>query len=165
MQNRMYVTDAYVGGQEYTPEAARDTLVQTRASFEISNGKEPSKTRNNAIEELRALAGICNTGEFDAATVNLPLHQRKINGDATDQAILRFSEGLGSVSALRSAWKKGFEIAFNSKNKYMLRIVEPVDAESLRGTLADEEQKEYGREDLSVQLIPRVQADGDGMFS
>ncbi|KAI9780068.1 MAG: hypothetical protein M1839_007052 [Geoglossum umbratile] len=85
---------------------------------------------------------------------NLPLHQHKINGDATDQAILRFSEGPGSASALRSAWKKVFEIAFNSKNKYMLRIMAPVSVESLRGTLIAEEQKEYGQGDLSVQLIP-----------
>lgn len=55
----------------------------------------------------------------------MPIHERKINGDATDQAVLRLSESLGSVAQLRQDWKKIFEIAFNSKNKFMVRIMAP----------------------------------------
>lgn len=55
----------------------------------------------------------------------MPIHERKINGDATDQAVLRLSESLGSVAQLRQDWKKIFEIAFNSKNKFMIRIMAP----------------------------------------
>jgi sodium/potassium-transporting ATPase subunit alpha len=72
---------------------------------------------------VRTVAGLCNAGEFDAATKHLPISERKIHGDATDQAILRFSETLGPVSELKSCWKTRFELAFNSKNKYMIRIL------------------------------------------
>jgi sodium/potassium-transporting ATPase subunit alpha len=70
---------------------------------------------------------MCNSGEFDAATMHLPISDRKINGDATDQALLRLSESLGSVAELRRDYKKVFEIAFNSKNKFMVRLISPAD--------------------------------------
>jgi sodium/potassium-transporting ATPase subunit alpha len=57
--------------------------------------------------------------------MHLPIQERKINGDATDQAVLRLAESLGSVSQLRKDWKKVFEISFNSKNKFMVRIMAP----------------------------------------
>ena len=74
------------------------------------------------LQQLRVVAGICNAGEFDAATMNLPLRDRNIIGDATDQAVLRFSESLGSVHELRNMWRKRFDLAFNSKNKFMIRV-------------------------------------------
>jgi sodium/potassium-transporting ATPase subunit alpha len=77
--------------------------------------------KNNSLSQLRAVAGLCNAGSFDAATMRLPLHERVIHGDATDQAILRFSEGLGEVAELRRCWKVKYELAFNSKNKYMIK--------------------------------------------
>lgn len=78
------------------------------------------------MEEIRLLSGLCNAGEFDAASMHMPIHERKINGDATDQAVLRLSETLGSVAELRRDWKKVFEIPFNSKNKFMVRLISPV---------------------------------------
>jgi sodium/potassium-transporting ATPase subunit alpha len=57
--------------------------------------------------------------------MHLSIAERKINGDATDQALLRLSESLGSVAELRRDYKKVFEIAFNSKNKFMVRLVSP----------------------------------------
>jgi sodium/potassium-transporting ATPase subunit alpha len=107
-----------------TPESARDEMIKHRHE---GNGV-------NAVDQLRAIAGLCNSGEFDAASQHLPLHDRKINGDATDQAVLRLSESLGSVSELRRMWKKTFELAFNSKNKYMIRVL----------ALAEEEGPEVG---------------------
>jgi sodium/potassium-transporting ATPase subunit alpha len=122
-KNSMVVTDIYAAGEEYTPEAARDLMAVIRSENNIA---ALSKKREDVMEELRRLAGLCNAGEFDAATMHLPVSERKINGDATDQAILRLSEGLGSVAELRQNWKKVFEIAFNSKNKYMVRLMVPV---------------------------------------
>ncbi|KAI8937735.1 hypothetical protein NX059_005435 [Plenodomus lindquistii] len=122
-KNKMVVTDIYVAGEEYTPEGARDML-------KVGQSEKPAVTlfvdREEVINQVRILAGLCNSGEFDAATMNLPIAERKINGDATDQAVLRLSESLGSVSDLRREWKKVFEIAFNSKNKFMVRLMTPV---------------------------------------
>ncbi len=94
-------------------EATRDTLVLNRHS----------SPRNNAIDQLRAVAGLCNAGQFDAATMRPPLHEWVIHGDATDQAVLRFSESLGPVDELKRLWQTKYELAFNSKNKYMIRAL------------------------------------------
>jgi len=117
----MYVTETSIGGHNMAPEGARDEMIARR--------REGSD--NNAVEQLRLIAGLCNSGEFDAATEKLPLHERKINGDATDQAILRLSESLGPVSELRQMWKKTFELAFSSKNKYMIRTLQLVEPQGL----------------------------------
>ncbi|KAF7162408.1 hypothetical protein CNMCM6106_009382 [Aspergillus hiratsukae] len=106
-KNRMFVTDCAVSISTFTSDGARDEMVL--------------KGKSSAIHQLRAVAGLCNAAEFDATTMNLPIHERKVIGDATDQAILRFSEGLGPVSELRSMWKKTYDLAFNSKNKFMVR--------------------------------------------
>jgi sodium/potassium-transporting ATPase subunit alpha len=119
----MTVTDIYAAGKEYTPEAARDLVAVMRSENNIAM---LSKKRQDVIDQIRVVGGLCNSGEFDASTMHLPPHERKINGDATDQAILRLSESLGSVAELRQNWKKHFEIAFNSKNKFMVRLMTPV---------------------------------------
>lgn len=79
------------------------------------------KGKASGTHQLRAMAGLCNAAEFDAATMELPIYERTVYGDATDQAILKFSEHLGPVSELRQLWKKTYELAFNSKNKFMIR--------------------------------------------
>lgn len=99
----MFVTDCSIGMHNMTPQTARDKMMQY--SVDTREGKQSS-----AVAQLRSIAGLCNSGEFDASTFQLQLHERKINGDATDQAILRLSEFLGSVSELRRMWKKTFEL-------------------------------------------------------
>ncbi|KAF2031303.1 calcium ATPase [Setomelanomma holmii] len=133
-KNRMVVTDIYAAGEEYTLEAARDMMAVLRSE---NNVPILSKRRENIIDQVRMLGGLCNSGEFDAATMYLPISERRINGDATDQAVLRLSESLGSVTQLRRDYKKVFEIAFNSKNKFMIRLMSPVsqDATSNNTTL------------------------------
>jgi sodium/potassium-transporting ATPase subunit alpha len=121
----MCVTEVSVGLQNMNPEKTRDEMMQRR-----NDGKG-----FNAVDQLRLIAGLCNSGEFDASTNHLPLHERKINGDATDQAVLRFSESLGPVTELRQMWKKSFELAFNSKNKYMIRTLELVEERGLEVAL------------------------------
>jgi sodium/potassium-transporting ATPase subunit alpha len=121
-KNRMTVTDIFAAGEEFTPEAARDLMAVVRSE---NNLAALSKKRENIIDQVRIVGGLCNSGEFDAATTHLPIAERKINGDATDQAVLRLSESLGSVAELRRDHKKVFEIAFNSKNKFMVRLMTP----------------------------------------
>src|SRR2546423_1853039 len=109
LQNSMMVTAIYAGVEEYTLEAAPDLMAILRSENKIA---ALTKKREDVIDQLRIIAGLCNSGEFDASTMHLPIHERKINGDATDQAILRLSESLGPVSELRRDWKKCFEITF-----------------------------------------------------
>ncbi|EAW15042.1 cation-translocating P-type ATPase [Aspergillus clavatus NRRL 1] len=137
-KNRMFVTDCAVSSATYTPDSARDEMVL--------------KGKNSAIHQLRSVAGLCNAAEFDAATMQLPIHERKVIGDATDQAILRFSEGLGLVSELRSLWKKTFELAFNSKNKFMIRTFSLVDATGLNLAMSPAEAAQFQRDDTLLMI-------------
>ena len=135
----MSVTECSIGTKTMTPESAREDMIK------ICYDQNTSTT---AVDQLRAMAGLCNSGEFDAVTGNLPLEERKINGDATDKAILRFSEGLGSVSELKRYWKKTFELAFNSKNKFMIRTFSLVDSEGLKYTLPLNGESHFNSEDM-----------------
>jgi sodium/potassium-transporting ATPase subunit alpha len=138
----MYVTEAAVGSFSMSSDTARDEIIRQR---DANDGA-------NALEQLRAIAGLCNAGEFDAATASLPLSCRKIIGDATDQAILRFSEHLGSVSDLKALWIKTFELAFNSKNKFMIRTVSLADKKGLNLALSSAEAGQFQQDDMLLTI-------------
>lgn len=101
---------------------------------------------SNSIHQLRAVAGICNAGQFDAASAHLPLNDRKINGDATDQAILRLAEHIGPVSELRQMWTRKFELAFNSKNKFMITVLSLTKQQGLSVALSAQEAQAFNQE-------------------
>jgi len=138
LQNQMFATECSIAALKMTPEEAHESMVKSEKS--------------NAITQLRACAGLCNTGEFDAATTNLPLGQRKIAGDATDQAVLRFSESLGPVRDLQLLWKKTFEMAFNSKNKFMIRTLALTDPAGLKSALSPSEAETWKSDDLLLTI-------------
>lgn len=105
-RNQMSVTDCLVGNQK-------------RSAKEAEEQYEASKV----LRQLANLSAVCNAAEFDASTVAMPLADRKINGDATDSAILRFAEALTPVSSLRAYWRSIFQVTFNSKNKFAINVV------------------------------------------
>lgn len=120
----MVVTDCAVGTTKMTAETARDII--------IADYNTEGEHASNAVGQLWTVAGLCNSGEFDATMRNAPLAERKIHGDATDQAILRFAESLGPVSDLKRYWQSKFELAFNSKNKFMIRVLGLANPEGLK---------------------------------
>lgn len=81
-KNQMSVSNVCIGNTE------------TVASEHVGGQQQ----QYSAISQLRAVAAICNAGEFEATTLNRPLKERTIHGDATDQAVLRFSESLGPTN-------------------------------------------------------------------
>ena len=135
----MSVTECAIGTTKMNPQSAREETLKMRHNHDVSA---------TAIHQLRAIAGLCNSGELDAATINLPLEEQKIHGDATDQALLRFSEGLGSVSQLKRYWRQIFELAFNSKNKFMIRVYSLADPEGLKYTLPLRKECSFRSDDL-----------------
>ncbi|KAK5726656.1 hypothetical protein LTR15_002544 [Elasticomyces elasticus] len=76
------------------------------------------------LQKLAAVAAVCNEAEFDASTIHMQIGDRKVHGDATDSAILRFTESLTKVSVLRATWRSVYKVAFNSKNKFAINIVQ-----------------------------------------
>ena len=94
----------------------------------ISQAPEPRSFA--ALSVLHQIARLCNGVKFDSATADKPIHERNIKGDPTDTALLRFSEALSAPAltidapVLVSFWRRLFEIPFNSKNKWMLSVIQ-----------------------------------------
>lgn len=118
--NVMTVTNGAVLDDEFSTVEAHDRVV----------GKKPNC---NTVEQLAAIAGVCNAARFDEATVDQPVSVRKINGDATgkhilcykltaDSAILRFAEFVTPVQESNANWTEVYKVNFNSKTKYMLKL-------------------------------------------
>ena len=131
-KNLMVVTDVLIG---YT----QATIDQTRRDY------DNEKDNKDAIEQLRIVAAINNAGEFDPTTAQLPLSDRKIIADATDAAVLRFSETMAPVTQARSLWRKRFDLAFNSKNKFAMRVHSVNHVKAVRATLSDAEANNFDR--------------------
>ncbi|KAF3927124.1 hypothetical protein AA313_de0209440 [Arthrobotrys entomopaga] len=143
-KNQMFVTECSVGAEKYAMDDAKSEMIRQ----EKRDADHKVTVPGNALSQLRAVAGLCNAGEFDAATMNLPIHQRKINGDATDQAILRFSETLGSVQDLRAAWRKEYELAFNSTNKFMIKLMSVREESAIHTVLPEGEAGAFASDGL-----------------
>ncbi|RAL12873.1 cation-translocating P-type ATPase [Aspergillus homomorphus CBS 101889] len=133
-RNKMFVTECAISTTCFSPDSARDEMVR--------------KGKKSGVHQLRAMAGLCNAAEFDAASMQLPLHEREVHGNATDQAVLRFSEGLGSVTKLRQTWKRTYELAFNSKNKFMVRTFALAESDGLGLAMSAAESAQFKRNDI-----------------
>lgn len=117
-RNQMSVTDCLVGNETMVAAAAAGTARHARRS-DVPDGA------GACLGELSTIGSVCNAGEFDVATINQPLEDRNVFGDATDQAILRFAESMTSVAESRSRWRNVYRIPFNSRNKFMAQVVTP----------------------------------------
>lgn len=136
----MTVTECTIGTHTITVDAAEDEL-------ELSTAPVIAGIVTTRVDQVRAIARLCNAAEFDAATMDLPIDQRLVFGDATDQAVLRFSERFGSVHHLRQCWQKTYELAFNSKNKFMIRTFSLFKKDCLNATLSEREADEFSTDD------------------
>jgi sodium/potassium-transporting ATPase subunit alpha len=147
----MTVTECTVGTQSLTADAAV-------AEVAGSTSLKTAGIVTSAVKQIWALAALCNAADFDAASENLPIEKRRVYGDATDQAILRFSERLGFVSRLRQCFQKTYELAFNSKNKYMIRTFAPLNQDLLAETLPKSEVDAFQTGDvlLTIKGAPDV---------
>ena len=139
----MTVSDCAIGGLNMTIEDARAKMGL-------------SKSTGHPISQLRAISALCNASEFDAATVEAPLAERKIFGDATDQAILRFAEFVetSSVAYLRSCWAKTYDLAFNSKNKFMIRCFTSTRHEGISQTLNKDTMFDMNDTSVTTRHVP-----------
>lgn len=131
-KNQMTVTDILVGFTQYTTDKAR----------RVYDNEESARS---PIEQLRIVAAVNNAGEFDPTTMEKPVSERKIIADATDAALLRFSEILGPISTARKLWRRRFDLAFNSRNKFAIRVCSINDAGAVALTLSEEEGRGFDR--------------------
>lgn len=129
----MQVVSVYTFGAEDTPVTARDKLVRG--------------VDGHGIQAVQILACVCNAAkvcvlctslqyvaksdcfrprQFTAPTTEDDLSlPRKIQGDATDTALLRFSEFLCHADTTRSHYPELYSQAFSSATKYAIKVVKP----------------------------------------
>jgi len=95
---------------------------------------------SSTLMKLVTVATVCNKAKFAVAeepaggekehsSITVPTFQgsaddRKILGDATDSGLLRYCDKLAPSSVVRMAYKKIFDIPFNSANKWALAVTE-----------------------------------------
>jgi sodium/potassium-transporting ATPase subunit alpha len=82
---------------------------------------------NHAATSLQRASLLCNDASFDPTTIHLPLHERTIQGNATDSAVFRFAASGPDGDSFRKTVPRVFEVPFNSKNKWMLTVFESDD--------------------------------------
>lgn len=83
-----------------------------------------SKGDCSPLEELHKASVLCNDASFDVLTMDKPIVDRDITGNATDGATLKFAELAreGAGRSLNDAQPRVYQIPFNSKNKWMLTL-------------------------------------------
>jgi sodium/potassium-transporting ATPase subunit alpha len=76
------------------------------------------------LENLHQASVLCNDASFDVLTMDRPVLERDIQGNATDGATLKFAElaRTGMCGTISDASPRVFQIPFNSKNKWMLTL-------------------------------------------
>ena len=93
-----------------------------------------SLRKSSPLSQLALTSRLCNGAKFEGNT-KASVHERTIKGDPTDTAVLRFAEeslhkclSLDSTAdvlpLLSDDYKKIFEIPFNSRNKWMMSVVQ-----------------------------------------
>ena len=118
--------------------------------------EESEKEENNDIFDSCAATQVFTIGALcNEATI---VNDTALGGNATDRAILQFVEKNTSTEILKAKWMKKLDIPFNSKDKYMISLVEPVK------TTATSSWNEIGFEDnenflLLVKSAPDVLID------
>ncbi|KAI5460689.1 putative H /K ATPase alpha subunit [Mariannaea sp. PMI_226] len=137
-RNKMFVTNWSLG--------------TTAFSIEEAEKEDTLKSGSSGVQQARAIAGLCNAAEFDKESLNLPISERHIFGDATDQAALRFAESIGPTSDLRDACKTIFELAFNSKTKFMSKVFCITGSQAAGICLSPEELAAFNRDKTLVTV-------------
>lgn len=140
-QNKMFVGNASVGMNKVNMK-------------EMDN----VKSRPEQFDQLLALCSVCNNGSFDEADMATPIRQRKANGDATDIALLKFS-----AEYLKPEHKdlpKKFhilnEIPFNSRNKWMMKTIQPHDRKTHEEIFGVESQNNQNPNMMLLKGAPDI---------
>jgi sodium/potassium-transporting ATPase subunit alpha len=94
-----------------------------------------SMKNSSPLPQLALIARLCNGAKFEGNTDGASVSERTIKGDPTDTAVLRFAEeslhkclsmdeGTDVLPTLSETYKKIFEISFNSRNKWMMTVIQ-----------------------------------------
>lgn len=119
-ENRMTVRNVAFG--EHHMQIGDYTEIQALAA----------KGPESAMRKLQLAAALNCAAGFAAEQEQKDVNERETVGDATDSAILKFAESIGSVKAEQESFEEVFKIPFNSKNKWMLTLRKPVSEAAIK---------------------------------
>ncbi|KAF9085374.1 hypothetical protein BGX23_009708 [Mortierella sp. AD031] len=119
-ENKMFVTNIAFLDSEFTLDEARAKVEQLSDPRAIPLPEDRPAVL--ALRQLQMATLLCNNAKFDPETIDLPVPERKVHGDATDSALLRFSAQVADTSALSPCFERTQEIPFNSRNKWMMSV-------------------------------------------
>ncbi|KAF9147745.1 hypothetical protein BG015_010577 [Linnemannia schmuckeri] len=119
-ENKMFVTNIAFLDNESTPDEAR-AKIEKQSNFKTLPLSEEAPSVV-ALRQLQLATLLCNNATFDPETLNFPVPERTVHGDATDSALLRFSAQVADTSDLASCFERTQEIPFNSRNKWMMSV-------------------------------------------
>ncbi|XP_055839059.1 sodium/potassium-transporting ATPase subunit alpha-like [Episyrphus balteatus] len=120
-QNRMTVSHMWYDNEIINADTTED---QTGDQYD---------KKQASFKALSRVAVLCNRAEFAINQDDIPVMRRKVNGDASEAALLKCMElELGNIMDIRRRNPKVGEIPFNSTNKYQVSIHETEDPNDLR---------------------------------
>ncbi|KAF9940794.1 hypothetical protein BGZ67_006811 [Mortierella alpina] len=120
-ENKMHVTNIAFLDQESTPDEARAVIEKNgRGSNSLPQPDDDHLLLS--LRQLQTAAFLCNNAKFDAESKHLPVSERKVLGDATDSALLRFASQVSDTTVLSKCFERKHEIPFNSRNKWMMTV-------------------------------------------
>ncbi|XP_072011264.1 potassium-transporting ATPase alpha chain 1 [Engystomops pustulosus] len=120
-QNRMTVSHLWFDNQIHSADTTED---QSGQSFDQTS---------DTWRALSRVVSLCNRAAFKGGQDGVPVPKRIVIGDASESALLKFSElTVGNVMEYRERFKKVAEVPFNSTNKFQLSIHELQDPLDLR---------------------------------
>uniref|UniRef100_A0A673X707 Sodium/potassium-transporting ATPase subunit alpha n=1 Tax=Salmo trutta TaxID=8032 RepID=A0A673X707_SALTR len=141
-QNRMTVAHLWFDGVIHAADTTED---QSGQSFDQSS---------ETWRSLARVAGLCNRAVFKPNQESLPIPRRIVVGDASETALLKFTElAIGNMMEYRERFKKVVEVPFNSTNKFQLSVHELEDPMDLRYLLVMKGAPERILERCSTILI------------
>ncbi|KAG0334702.1 hypothetical protein BG004_000307 [Podila humilis] len=121
-ENKMFVTNLAFLDQESTPEEAHVKIEKETRPNSLPDVVDSPHIL--ALRQLQLATLLCNNATFEQETMNLPIAERRVIGDATDSALLRFAHQLSDTENLSSCFERTMEIPFNSRNKWMMSVYE-----------------------------------------
>ncbi|KAB5526436.1 cation-transporting ATPase pma1 [Coniochaeta sp. 2T2.1] len=121
-QNQMHVNSAAFIDKEFS-------------SLDEFAGGLASEKPSQSVAKLHLAGALCNDATFDPTSLNLPVSERIVQGNATDAAALRFfaSADGDKFDGLQRTQSRVFQIPFNSKNKWMLTMFRVSDTDGPDG--------------------------------
>jgi sodium/potassium-transporting ATPase subunit alpha len=119
-ENKMFVTNFAFLDHESTPDEARSRFEKETRPNSLPQPNDSALIL--AHRQLQLATLLCNNAKFDNDSLNLPVAERKIHGDATDSALLRFGSQVADSSVLEPCFERTQEIPFNSRNKWMMAV-------------------------------------------